>query len=219
MGEKKPAAVRRSMRAAADPVEEGQAAAVDITVTNDGDRALYAVDVKASPEGGTYADLPEGVSAEGDTLHIAELPAGETLTVRYQVDAEAETEEDGRIEASVTATGWEDEARTGSVTASASAGAGIAVTTPAPTQAPAQASAGLGPLPFSTFPPGIFGWSTQKFFFFSLDNRTIYVILYIKYIYSNFKKNCNAEKSASDPCSGRQQASLCVERCDKWISF
>jgi hypothetical protein len=128
------------MSAVRQQVEAGEAATFDISVTNEGDQPLYEVDVAANPSGGTFENLPEGVTSEGGTAKIAELPAGETLNLSYQAPAGASDSENTSIEGSVSATGRYGENMDKTVSATASASVGlqkpVITPTPAPTAAP-----------------------------------------------------------------------------------
>ena len=146
-----------AMTAASGEVPAGEAAAFDIAVTNQSSRALYQVDVKAGPDG-TFENLPDGVEADGATARIAELAAGQTLHLSYQVPTEASA---GNISASVTASGKYDQNLTDSVTASASAGVTLSAPapteTPAPTPSPAPAPTQQSRLPIDILIAGIAG--------------------------------------------------------------
>jgi uncharacterized repeat protein (TIGR01451 family) len=123
------------MTAIQDQVEAGEAATFDVSVTNESEYALYAVDVTAGPEGGEFTSLPEGVEASGSTVRIAELAAGQTLHLGFRVPT-GEVADAGSLEASVTASGKYDREAADSVTASASAGVGVKKPAPVPFQLP-----------------------------------------------------------------------------------
>ena len=108
----------------------------DVLVTNDGDQALYAVNVEGG-SGGSFTEVPEGVAAEGHTARIDVLPAGETLRLGYEVPiSPGSGAEEERIDEHITVTGWADEAQTDSVTTFASAGVVLKRPEPTPTPAP-----------------------------------------------------------------------------------
>ena len=124
------------MTAVREQVTAGEAAAFDITVTNQSEQVLYAVDVEAGPDGGTFTDLPEGVESDGGAARITELAAGQTLHLNYQVPTQSGNSDNTDLEASVTATGKYDQSREEAVTASASAGVGLKQPEPAADRLP-----------------------------------------------------------------------------------
>ena len=137
VAEEKPTGqVLLTVKAVREQVEAGEAATFDVSVTNESEYALYAVDVTAAPEGGEFTDLPEGVEGSGGTVRIAELAAGQTLHLSFQVPTGEGAIEAENLEASVTASGKYVPDEADSVTASASAGVGVKKPAPAPFQLP-----------------------------------------------------------------------------------
>lgn len=137
VAEEKPSGqVLVTMTAVRGQVEAGEAAIFDVSVTNESEYALYAVDVTAGPEGGEFTDLPEGVEGSGGVVRIKELAAGQTLHLKYELPTGDAAADAATLEANVTASGKYDQEAAGAVTASASAGVGVTKPAPVPFQLP-----------------------------------------------------------------------------------
>ncbi len=122
-------------------VEAGENALFQISLTNESDGMLYSLEVTVTPEGGTFANLPEGATLEGNAVCVDQLPAGGSLKLDYQVPTATGDETGKSLEAVVTASGLNASEQGDTLTASANASVVLqkpALTpTPVPTGAPA----------------------------------------------------------------------------------